>query len=112
MFAKHIHSSSINNAVHFINSMFTAVLTQPFLTSTRLCPKTSAFINSSSLLNDPAGLGLLLSLGTAEAQRVSELLKVIALVHSRAQMMDLVIWVGLHHFPFRRGALPVYIALP
>lgn len=75
--AKHVFSSSLKNTLHFINSMFYALLTQPFLTSTRLCSKTLALIDSSNFPNNPASLYCCYPHDTDEAPGESKLLKVI-----------------------------------
>lgn len=74
--AKHVISSSLNT-VHFINSMFYVLLMQPLLTSTRLCSKPLALIDSSNFPNNPSSLYYCYPCDTDEALGESKLFKVI-----------------------------------
>lgn len=77
MSAKRVFSSSLKNTLHFINSMFYALLTQPFLASTRHCSKILALIGSSNFPNNPASLYYCYPQDADEAPGESKLLKVI-----------------------------------
>lgn len=71
--AKHVFPSSPKNTLHFINSMFYALLTQPFLTRTRLCSKMLALIDSPNFPNNLASLYYCYPHDTDEAPGKSKL---------------------------------------